>query len=56
MRKTARKIVLFGIGGILAAAIFVVAVPGLRVVPYILSLSFRSAPQILSVPVEGVQA
>jgi murein DD-endopeptidase MepM/ murein hydrolase activator NlpD len=56
MRKTARKIVLFGISVILVAGIGVVAVPGLRVVPYLLSLPFRSVPRTLSVPVEGVQA
>lgn len=56
MRKTARKILFFGVSGILVAGIAVMAVPGLRVVPYMISLPFRAAPQILSVPVEGVQA
>lgn len=56
MRKSARKILCFGIGVILVAGIAVMAVPGLCVVPYMISLPFRAAPQILSVPVEGVQA
>lgn len=56
MRKTARKILFFGVSGILVAGIAVMAVPGLRVVPYMISLPFRAAPQILSVPVEGMQA
>lgn len=56
MRKIARKTILFGIGVIFVAGIAVMSIPGIRVVPYMISLFLRDAPRTLSVPVEGVPA
>jgi murein DD-endopeptidase MepM/ murein hydrolase activator NlpD len=51
-----RKILIICIGSSIFAGVAVLTFPGLRVVPYTLSLLFRPAPTKLPVPVEGVQA
>jgi murein DD-endopeptidase MepM/ murein hydrolase activator NlpD len=56
MKRIFRKALIVFLISLLVAGTAVWAIPGLRVVPYALSLYFRSAPQTLPVPVEGVRA
>jgi len=56
MKRRFQKTLFLCLFSILVAGTAAWALPRLRVVPYALSLYFRSAPPTLTVPVEGVRA
>jgi len=56
MQGNVRKTLVVCSGILIVAGITLWIVPGLRVLPYALSLIFQPAPQKLPVPVEGVRA